>query len=99
MKLLYILIIAFVLIVILKNKIETFSGGALTQLVAKGPQDRYMISNSDKYLWWYYYPFYHSYYPETVWNNPTRVRRGFYDYRNYYPLHPYNNFPYYLYYM
>ena len=67
------------------NLKEGFAG-ALTQLYAKGPQDRYLIGNqADKYYYWY--PYY-----ETIWNNPTRLTNYYY-YDPYYRRSPYR--PYY----
>lgn len=68
-----------ILLVFLCIRKENFSG-ALTQLFAKGPQDTYMIGN-DAYRY-YFYPWY----PQFIWNNPTRFT---YYYNPYYRRFPY----------
>lgn len=64
-----ILLVFLILIIIFHSRKETFggsTGGALIQLVAKDPQDSYLIGGPRPYAPWnygyYYYPFY-SYYP------------------------------------
>lgn len=81
-----------------KNVKESFSG-ALTQLMAKGPQDRHLIG-SDAYKYYYLHPYYYPYpYYETVWNNPTRFRGAYYYYPHFtssYPIYynPYREYVY-----
>lgn len=78
------------LIFIYDPKTEEYSQGALTQLYAKGPQDLYLTTNTEKYL----HPYYHGYgtwprhswysrYTPFAWNNPTR----FHGYRSGYGLY------------
>ena len=50
-------------------------GGALVQLMAKGPQDSYLTVDTDKYVPEYYLP-----YGEFLWNNPTRFPYNWYPY-------------------
>jgi hypothetical protein len=92
LTLIFILIIAFMF---LKNR-EPYSQAAITQLIAKGPQDTYLTGDAYKYIppygYYGYYPYlryggYHSGYP---WNISTRIGRRswyypyYYNYR-YYP--------------
>lgn len=53
-----IIVIILIIIVLLERK-EGYSAGALTQLMAKGPQDTYLTGDAWKYIpWWYYnYPY------------------------------------------
>ena len=78
-------VVAFVIIIIvakLMEKQESFSNGAILQLIAKGPQDTYLTGDAWK-PWWGY-----PYYPGYPWNAPTRsTKRGYY----YEPI-PYNTF-------
>jgi len=71
------IIILLISLYYLHDNIEGFGSGALVQLMAKGPQDRYLTADAEKYLW---------YQPnnEFIWNNGTRMR-GLYNYLNYYP--------------
>lgn len=69
----------------LSKMIEGFASGSLIQLTAKGPQDTYLTSDAEKYMRYYYGP----YYNEFIWNNGTRIPR--YNY-GYYPLFPYTNY-------
>lgn len=75
------IIIVFVLYILVYNYIknEKFAG-ALTQLYAKGPQDRYLYGNVEKYI--YPYPYQYSYMP--LWNESTRLYRPYYGYYGYY---------------
>ena len=64
-----ILLIFLILFIIFYTRYEPFgggAGGALIQLVAKDPQDAYLIGGSRPYAPWtynyYYYPFF-SYFP------------------------------------
>lgn len=68
------------------NKVENMGPGVFTQLAAKGPMDRYLITNANKYL--YPYPYYYGV-------RPKRFYSRFYPYYNYYPSYPY--YPYYPY--
>lgn len=78
---------------------EHYGSGALLQLYAKGPQDRYLTADADKYIpYWFY--------PSSVWNNPTRYGRNwyypymFYAPNSYYPYFTYfgaNRRPYFMY--
>ena len=87
-------LIAISIFIIGKKNIEGFSTGALIQLMAKGPQDRYLSADAEKYI---YYPFH----GEFLWNNSTRLKGLYYPYYTYqprynyyptYPLHPYNHY-------
>ena len=57
-------VVAFVIIIIvakLMEKQESFSNGAILQLIAKGPQDTYLTGDAWKYIpYWYYggYPYF-----------------------------------------
>lgn len=91
MDIFYCVLIIFLLvgcfIMIFKNyeictSVEPF-GGALLQLVAKGPQDSYLTTDTDKYVPEYYLP-----YREFIWNNPTRIPYNWYPYY----LWPFNRF-------
>jgi len=81
------LIILFIIILVYfyRNKIDTFSTGALTQLYAKGPQDLYLTGNIGQYIPPYLNNF------DWTWNNPTRLNSA------YYPL--YGIYPYYFRYL
>lgn len=64
-----ILLIFLILVIIFYSRSESFggsTGGALMQLVAKDPQDSYLIGGPRPYSPWaynyYYYPFF-SYFP------------------------------------
>ena len=61
---------------------EHYGSGSLTQLYARGPEDRHQIGDDAIRNW---YPYYSYPFIETVWNNPTRSNK--------YPL--YGIFPYY----
>ena len=71
---LIIILIAIVAIIInkcRKNSLvnsEQFGVGALTQLYAKGPEDVYLTSGIEQYIYPYMSPFF--------WNQPTRFSRN-----------------------
>jgi len=61
-----IIILIFLILFSTNKKKEMMSLGALTQLVARDPQDSYEISNAYDYYPYYYsnmYPWYVPYYP------------------------------------
>ena len=79
------LLIALCFIVYKLYFVENFSNGALIQMYAKGPEDSYLTSNTDKYVPEYYIgllPW--KYY---LWNEPARFNKYF--------AQPYGMFPYY----
>jgi hypothetical protein len=96
----FLIIITIIAVLFLITTKEGFSSGALTQLVAKGPQDRYLTNND-----YNYHP-----YPEFLWNNGTRISSNYpyyihyvdhlyypyyqpySSYHYYHPHHPYNYF-------
>lgn len=61
----FIIIIIIILIIMFFSSINNFSG-ALTQLHARGPEDQYLMVNSEKY----YMPYF---WREYKWNNPVNV--------------------------
>ena len=88
------IILLIIIIVFTKKNIEGFSTGAIIQLRAKGPQDRYLSADAEKYI---YSPFQ----GEFLWNNSTRLKGLYYPYYTYYPTfdyypnytrYPYNNY-------
>lgn len=85
------IIFAIIILVILylyinKDYNEAYSQAALTQLVAKGPQDTYLTGDAWKYIPPYgYYGYYGNYYP----NSYYPYRYGDYPYSFY----PYNYYP------
>lgn len=76
-----IIIILILAIAYYYYKYEKFSSlGALTQLYAKGPQDLYLTSDTEKYvpeLWggWFGFNYPPVYSP---WNYPTRIDKYYY---------------------
>lgn len=60
-------------------------GGALVQLITKGPQDTYLSDDALKYIPEFYYP-----YGEFIFNNPVRLYK--YPYLYWYP-YPHYLFP------
>lgn len=75
MNMALILVILFVLFLFIQKRKEHYNMGAITQLVAKGPQDTYLTGDAWKYIPPYYYGW------RSPWHMPTRVRRRF----RYYP--------------
>jgi len=72
-----------------KPKKESFAtqGGALEQLYAKGPEDVYLTTNTEKYVpefWWGDNP-----YKYWTFNMPTRYSNYFQPLYNVYPKHYY----------
>lgn len=82
------IVVVVICILFLKNR-EKFAG-ALTQLYAKGPQDKYLTVGTEKYV------------PpemkisEMYWNNPTRLAYPYGYYPFYIPFAYYSPFYYYL---
>ena len=82
-KIILIIIFLIVLLFYLYNKHEEQFAGALLQLYAKGPQDRY-LTGDDRYFYYPYNPIYplSGYYgygyarSPFLWNEPTRFRRN-----------------------
>ena len=71
---------------------EGYGGGALTQLMAKGPQDTYLSADANKYV-----PEYGAGRYYATWNFPTRLTNYYYRYPYFFPdFFPYV-IPYYLY--
>jgi len=82
----FLIILIILILIILFSRRKEHGLGAITQLVAKGPQDQYLTVGNEKYLW-YYHPYYwmlphrkHWYNSLTPfpWNNPTRVQNLYY---------------------
>jgi hypothetical protein len=89
----FLLILFFYLFCTSKTKTEKYGGGALTQLISKGPQDINLTINTEKYMdpyyneWgvyprsWMNFPRYkwHTNITPFIWNNGTRLN-GYYSY-------------------
>ena len=92
LPLIQICLIIFILVLVTYSKSQTtehYSMGALTQLMAKGPQDTYLTGDAAKYMA-LYYPYG---YPNFVWNNPTRLYNKYFPYYYYSGLFPYRFYP------
>ena len=80
----FIITVAFLSYIKEKDKklIEHASLGALQQLTARGPQDRYLMTDEvNKYLW---YPYD---YNESFWWNATRIPYSTYPFWYYVPTY------------
>ncbi len=79
-----IIILLIILFLLYKHQREKYGSGALLQLYAKGPQDRYLTDNKYSYPYFPYnpvYPYYgyYGYGPlrsPFLWNEPTRFRNN-----------------------
>lgn len=74
-NILLLIVIGIFIFFIIRNKKETYSQAAITQLIAKGPQDAYLSADAIKYIPPIYYTGYghyggSMYYP---WNISTRL--------------------------
>lgn len=81
-----ILVLVLIIVYIINThiKTDTFSSGALTQLYAKGIEDQYLTTGTDKYIPPYFYN-------NWFFNAPVRVNYPYNYLHNYLYNYPYNH--------